>query len=89
MGRRWIDVSELPMVLRCPECGSTHVKIYGTRSMEYEREEVNGEKIAEEYVSVVEETVEGVECLECGAYADPDDVLDWDAEKEPETEEDD
>jgi transcription elongation factor Elf1 len=86
MGRAWIDASELPRTLKCPECGSGHVKIYGTRTMEYEREEINGEKVSETHVSVLEETVEGVECLECGAYADPDNVTEWDAEGETEDE---
>jgi hypothetical protein len=54
--------------------------------MEYEREEINGEKVSETHVSVLEETVEGVECLECGAYADPDNVTEWDAEGETEDE---
>jgi hypothetical protein len=43
MGRAWIDYSELPRKLRCPMCGSTHVMVHGTRTVEYNREEKDGD----------------------------------------------
>jgi len=80
MGNDYIAWSELPQKLRCPNCGSTHIKIYGARKVEFEIEEEDGEKIYEEQTGVEWEVAEGVECMECGEYGDPDEIYKWKAD---------
>jgi DNA-directed RNA polymerase subunit RPC12/RpoP len=78
MGREWITRYELPETIRCPNCGSSHVMIYGTRVMEYEEEEKDGDVIDSTYVDVKEDVITGVECLECGEAAELDEISKWD-----------
>jgi len=81
MGRAWIDYSEVPCRLRCPKCGSTHVMIYGQRTVEFQIEENDFKKVDEEITDVVQEVVDGVECLGCGEFGEPDEIREWDADK--------
>lgn len=74
MGLDYIQYMELPRKLTCQNCGSTHIKISGARKVIYELEEQNGEKINEEQVDIEWDVVYGVECVDCGNYADPDEI---------------
>jgi hypothetical protein len=75
MGLEYITVEELPRLLKCRECGSARVKVYGSRTVEFERIEVNGEREDEE-TYVDSEIIYGVECLDCHLYAEPDEIKD-------------
>lgn len=74
MGQEYITRFELPEKLRCPECGSKNIKIYGAKKVEYvDKTNCWGD------VETIDEdqdwdVVYGVECADCSYSAEPDDV---------------
>jgi hypothetical protein len=55
--------------------------IYGQRTVEFQIEENDFKKVDEEITDVVQEVVDGVECLECGEFGEPDEIREWNADK--------
>jgi predicted RNA-binding Zn-ribbon protein involved in translation (DUF1610 family) len=73
----WVYLEELPLVLKCPKCGSTFVELQGAKKVEFTRKERDG-KIVEEHDYNVEYTVVySVECLNCGNTAIGEEIFEW------------
>lgn len=71
MGRAYINWDEIPLNLKCPECGSRRFRVSGTYKEEYEALiHINDGNLVEDEIKTLGEdwrVVDGIECAECGA----------------------
>lgn len=77
MGLDYITYKEVPAHPKCPDCGSTHIKIWGAKKVEYELEIVDGKETYAEESGVEWDVVYGIECLKCGVSDQPDEIYRW------------
>jgi len=75
MGQEYITAYELPARLKCANCGSEHILIYGAKKVEYELERKEGKIVRESLTDIEWDIIYGVECKNCGEYADPDEIM--------------
>ena len=71
MGRAYVDWSEIPSDLKCPNCGSRRFRVSGAYKAEYEATihmDEKGNLVEDEIKTFGEEwrVIDGIECAKCG-----------------------
>jgi len=78
MGRDFLYIDEvLSEALRCPKCGSKHIRIYGERNVDFESVLESNKVVKDTQGKINSEIVFDIACEECDYVTDADDVSEW------------